>query len=169
MAKSREIESLKVKSAHWSYEQCLKYRQLTPIKIPSYVMERVTPVLKEMRQYAPDGATVKIRIQNHQKPFQHPKIRIEALGLLNGSETARGRFEDSVDESFSHSVFDNPRDFIYEADTTLQSIAPFTMMELLTLSYDTGRKLPGRLGGEETVTLRRGGYYIFVPFIIDDK
>lgn len=132
-------------------------------------MERVTPVLKEMRQYAPDGATVKIRIQNHREPFQKPKIRIEALGVLNGSETVRARFEDSVGEFFSHPVLNNPRDFTYNPDATLQSIAPFTMMELLTLSYDTGRKLPGRLGGEETVTLRRGGYYIFVPFIIDDK
>lgn len=55
-------KSLEVQAAHWEYEQCLKYRQLTPIEIPSYMMERVTPVLKEMRQYAPDGATVKIRI-----------------------------------------------------------------------------------------------------------
>lgn len=161
------IEALETQAAHWDYEQCLKYRQLTPIEIPSYMMERVAPVLKEIHQYAPDGATVKIRIQNHREPFQKPKIRIEVLGTLNGSETVRARFEDSVGEFFSHPVLNNPRDFTYNPDATLQSIAPFTVMNLPELSYSTGKRTG--MYSYETVTLRRGGYYIFVPFIIDDK
>lgn len=160
------IKSLEVKAAHWEYEQCLKYHQLTPIEIPSYIMERIEPVLKEMHQYAPEGATVKIRVHNCQEPFQRPKIRIEVLGVLNGSETVRARFEDSVGEFFSHPVLDKPREFTYDPDNTVKSIASFKVMKLPELSYklsvhqSTDRKW---------VLLRRKGYYLFVPFIIDDK
>lgn len=167
MAKSREIESLKVKSAHWECEQCLKYRQLTPIEIPSYIMERVEPVLKETHRYAPDGAIVKIRIQNYQEPFQHPKIRIEVIGVLNGSETVRARFEDSVGEFFSHPVLDKPREFTYDPDNTVKSIAPFKVMKLPELSYKLSehcRPIRGKWN-----ILQCEGYYLFVPLIIDDK
>ena len=162
-----EIKALKVQSAHWEYEQCLKHLQLTPIEIPSYIMERVAPVLKETHRYAPDGATVKIRIHNYQEPFQQPKIRIEVLGVLNGSETVRARFEDSAAEFFSHPVLDKPREFTYDPDDTVKSIAPFKVMKLPKLIYELSAHRQS--AGKTWDILRREGHYIFVPFIIDDK
>ena len=132
-------------------------------------MKDVEPILQEAYQYAPDGASIKIRVHNLHKPFQRPKIRIEILGVLDRKETVRARFEYSMDENFSHSVFDKPQVFTYTSGHFSKSVTPFTIMKLPQLSYGTGERYSGRIGGEIVNVLRDEGYYLFVPFIIDDK
>jgi hypothetical protein len=166
---SKRIRKLEVQSANWEYKQILKYHRLTPIRVPSDVMKDVEPILQEAYQYAPDGASIKIRVHNLHKPFQRPKIRIEILGVLDRKETVRARFEYSMDENFSHSVFDKPQVFTYTSGHFSKSVTPFTIMKLPQLSYGTGERYSGRIGGEIVNVLRDEGYYLFVPFIIDDK
>lgn len=168
-----ECESRKqvaqAQAANWDYEQTLKYHHLTPIWVPPYVMKDVKPILKEAYQYAPNGASIKIRVHNRQEPFKRPEIRFEILGVLDGKETVRARFNYSMDEGFSHTVFDKPRAFTYVPDRSLESVAPFMVMKLPELSFGTGERYSGRIGAEIVEVLREKGYYLFVPFIIDDE
>lgn len=162
------MQVAKAQAANWDYEQTLKYHRLTPIWVPPYVMRDVKPILQEAYQYAPDGASIKIRVHNHQEPFKRPEIRFEILGVLDGKETVRARFNYSMDEDFSHTVFDKPREFTYAPDNSLESVAPFTIMKLPELSYSTGEQYSSS-SAETVEVLREKGYYLFVPFIIDDE
>lgn len=158
----KEEEKQKIRNKNEEYKTQIKTQGIHPLRIPADAYRAVKDVLKEAVKYAPEGGLVQLRVSNYHKPFTHPALRLEVVGVTpNGAVNVLCRYEyGKAPIEFSNEIFDEGAVFTYVEDKYNEVVEPWVATHLSSISLKEEDRYGSR---SEKKILRKEGFYLMLP------
>lgn len=158
----KEEAKQKIRDKNEEYKTLIKNQGIHPLRIPADAYHAIKDVLKEAVKYAPEGGLVQLRVSNYHKPFTHPALRLEVVGVTTkGSVNVLCRYEyGKAPIEFSNEIFDEGAVFTYVEDKYNEVVEPWVATHLSSISLME----EDRYGSRNTKKiLREEGLYLMIP------
>lgn len=158
----KEEAKQKIRDKNEEYKTLIKTQGIHPLRIPADAYRAIKDVLKEAVKYAPEGGLVQLRVSNYHKPFTHPALRLEVVGVTTkGAVNVLCRYEyGKAPIEFSNEIFDEGAVFTYVEDKYNEVVEPWVATHLSSITL----REEDRYGSRDTKKiLREEGLYLMLP------